>query len=145
MDKSTTKHLEEMMIDLGSQDDLTGYIESPDTLLPFDSFAEYYGSLDKVTAIDQAEIVRRSGIERTYCYQILNGTRPHPGRDKIIRLCLAADLSVKETVRALEASSEAILYSRRKRDVVIAYAVNHGLSVEDTNILLDQFEEKPLA
>ena len=83
---------------------------------------------------------KKSEIDRTYAYQILNGTKPNPGRDKIIKLCIAGELSVKETTRALEIAKAGILYPREKRDAIILFAINNKLSVQDTNMLLDSYD-----
>ena len=144
MAKDTTRKLEERLIQIDSEDKLAGYLDDLESFSKYDGFSEYYESLDKVKNKATAEIVKASGIERSYCYQILNGTRPNPGREKIIRLCLAAQLSLKETLRALKTGNEAVLYARNKRDAIIIFAIEHELSCEDTNLLLDQFNEKPL-
>lgn len=142
MDKDTTRKLEEKLIQINQEDVLSDYLDILDSLNTFKQFAEYYQSLDCVKLRETSEIVKASGIERSYCYQILNGTRPNPGREKIIRLCLAAGLTLKETQRALKIANEAVLYARNKRDAIVIFAIEQGLSCEETNLLLDQFNEE---
>ena len=76
-------------------------------------------------------------------YQVMKGTRS-PGRDKVLRLCLAAGLNLKETTRALELSGNAVLYPRKRRDIILTVAVNQMADVDDTNLLLFKYGEKPL-
>ena len=64
--------------------------------------------------------------------------RDNPGKDKIIRLCLAAGLDLEETQRALKVSGMPILYPRDKKDATVIFAIEHGLSVISTNELLYQ-------
>lgn len=85
-----------------------------------------------------------SQIQRNYGYQILNGTKT-PGRDKVIALCLSLSLSFEDTQRALMLANAGSLYARRKRDSILIFSLQKGLSVMDTNILLTDFSEKPLA
>lgn len=85
-----------------------------------------------------------SQIQRNYGYQILNGTKT-PGRDKVIALCLSLSLSLEDTQRALMLANAGSLYARRKRDSILIFSLQKGLSVMDANILLTDFSEKPLA
>ena len=73
----------------------------------------------------------------------MKGTRS-PGRDKVLRLCLAAGLNLRETTRALELSGNAVLYARNRRDIILTVAVNQMADVDDTNLLLFRYGEKPL-
>lgn len=76
--------------------------------------------------------------------QILNGTKT-PGRDKVIALCLSLSLSLEDTQRALMLADAGALYIRRKRDSILIFSLQKGLSVMDTNILLTGLSEGPLA
>ncbi|MCR5796261.1 MAG: helix-turn-helix domain-containing protein [Solobacterium sp.] len=144
MNNDTTDRLEEKLVRIRDENELYRYLDDPDALLGFASFPEYFLSLDRVAGMAPADLVRASGIDRTYCYQILNGTKPRPGRDKIIRLCIAAGLTLKETMRALKTGGEAVLYARNRRDAVIIYCIEQGYSCEETDILLDDMNERPL-
>ena len=73
----------------------------------------------------------------------MKGTRS-PGRDKILRLCLAAGLTFKETTRALELGGCAILYARNRRDIILTVSVNQHASVDETNLLLFKYGEEPV-
>ena len=141
MDKETTRRLEEKLIRINREDDLRDYLDDPALLDQNLTFAEYFMSLEKVKQMREADLVKASGIERTYCYQILNGTRPNPGRDKILRLCLAAGLSVKDSMKVLKVSGESPLYARSRRDAIIMYCIQNQLPAEETNLLLDHFKE----
>ncbi len=144
MNKDTTAKLEEKLIQIEHEEELEKYLNDSEYIVPYESFTDYYMSLEKVKSAETSRLVHDSGIERGYCYQILNGTRKNPSRDKILRLCLAAHLSLKETNRALKAANEAVLYSRNRRDAIIIFSIEQCHSCQDTNILLDQFSEKPM-
>jgi transcriptional regulator with XRE-family HTH domain len=107
-------------------------------------FADYFGRLPKVQAFSKKELIERSGLDRTYAYHILNGTK-QPSRDKILALSLAAGLDLTETQRALELTHEGILYAKNRRDAMLIYAVKNGLSVMEANDLLHHFGAPPLA
>ena len=103
-------------------------------------FKDYYKSLPEVKALKSARIIERSGINRTYYYQLMDGTRS-PGRDKILLLCLAARLPLNKVQRSLEISGQAILYARNKRDSAVIFAINEKLTVPEVNELLFQLGE----
>ena len=107
------------------------------------TFCSYYCALEKVCNRSNAEIIRNSDIEKSYYYQIMKGNRI-PSRDKVIRLCIGAGLSVEETNYALILNDNAPLYLCRHRDRGIAYAINKGLSVTETNLLLDELGDRML-
>ncbi|MEE3472219.1 MAG: XRE family transcriptional regulator, partial [Butyrivibrio hungatei] len=86
----------------------------------------------------------RSSLERSYYYQIMKGTRS-PGRDKVLRLCLAAELTLRQTTRALELSGNAPLYPKNRRDIILTVAINQKAGVIDANLLLSKYGEEPLA
>ena len=119
-------------------------MECPKITDHFRSFPEYYQSLPEVQTKESSELIKGSGLERSYYYQVMKGTR-NPGRDKVLRLCLAAGLNLRETTRALELSGNAVLYSRSRRDIILTVAVNQKAGVIDTNLLLDKYGEEPLA
>lgn len=143
MDPKTTRELTNILENIHNEHELKAYMEKPGHLSPASSFLCYFQNLPEVQTMDEAELIRKSGIERTYGYQILNGRRA-PGRDKIIALCLAAGVALKETQRSLEAAGLAPLYSRSRRDAVLIYCVNRHFSVIETSEVLERFGEKPL-
>ena len=68
-----------------------------------------------------------------------------PGRHKVLRLCIAAGLTLRETTRALELSGNAPLYPRNRRDIILTVAINQSASVDDANLLLFKYGEEPLS
>ena len=121
--------------DLGS---LSNYLDGIKKALP-DSTGTYLKKLLKEKDVTPSEVIKRSRIERTYCYQIFNG-RKKPGRDKLLAISLALSL----TQRLLGIAKEGVLYVKSRRDSIIIYAINNKMSVLDTNFLLNQYEESEL-
>ncbi len=140
MSHKTTSNLLKTLKDVNSREKLSGYIKRLDKQGADMDFKDYYKSLPEVKALKSARIIESSGINRTYYYQLMDGTRS-PGRDKILLLCLAARLPLNKVQRALEISGQAILYARNKRDSAIIFAVNKKLTVPEVNELLFQLEE----
>lgn len=143
MEESTTGNLANILSNIDSAKEMEEYLELPEVVNSWQSFPEYFQSLDGVKEMDSRNLIRSSGLERSYYYQVMKGTR-RPGRDKVLRLCLAAGLNLKETTRALELSGNAVLYPRRRRDIILTVAVNQMADVDDTNLLLFKYGVKPL-
>ena len=81
---------------------------------------------------------KRSCIDRTYIYQIMDGSK-RPGRDKIIAMAVACRMTLPECQRALEIAQEGILYAKSRRDSVVIYAINNKMDIMDLNGLLEQY------
>lgn len=109
----------------------------PDSSL---SFADAFSELLDAHHLSKAEVIRNSLLDRTYAYQIINGTKT-PGRDKILSLSIAAGLSLKETQHVLTCAAEGILYSRSSRDAIIIYCIEHRFDIYDTNEMLQNAGE----
>lgn len=89
------------------------------------------------------ELAEMTGISRSYLYQLIpaKDTPPktvknNPDRKKLLAIALALKFSVDETQHLLKYAEEPELYPRRKFDAVILYALERGLRLVDTNILL---------
>ena len=143
MKDSTTSNLAKVLSNIDSAHEMEEYMDLAKVKDSCQSFPDYFRSLDAVQEMDSGELIRNSGLERSYYYQVMKGTRS-PGRDKVLRLCLAAGLNLKETTRALELSGNAVLYPRKRRDIILTVAVNQMADVDDTNLLLFKYGEKPL-
>lgn len=107
------------------------------------SFTDYFDKTMLSHNMKKSQLVRESGISRTYLYQMLNGTRK-PGRDNAITLCIASHFTLDETIRCLEILNEGILYPKVVRDSLIIYAISHKMSVPETNDLLFSKNEATL-
>ena len=143
MDKSTTGKLAEVLATIDNTQDMEKFMEQPKVTDSFKTFPEYYRSLPRVKETTDSALIELSGIERSYYYQIMKGKR-HPSRDKILRLCIGAGLTLRETTRALELSENAPLYPKSRRDIIITVAINQSATVIDTNLLLYEYGEKAL-
>lgn len=100
------------------------------------SISDYFNNVCIEKNINKSDFISRAEIDRTYGYQILNGSK-NPSRDNIIKLCLAAKLTLEESDRALAIGKASKLYPKVIRDTFLIFAINNKLSIMDTNILLD--------
>ena len=142
-DDSTTRNLGDILSRIDNTAEMEKYFDNPKISDSFSSFTDYLRSIIEAKNITDSELITKSGIEKSYYYQIMKGSR-NPGRDKIIRLCIAAGLTNRETTRTLELSGNAPLYPKNRRDIIITVGINQHASVDDINLLLDKYKEEPL-
>ena len=110
-----------------------------------EALADYISRLMAEKDVTTVQVIERGNISKNYIYNILNGERKNPGRDKIIALCIGIGASFSETNRALELVRHAPLYPKDERDVRIAVAINKGtMDVTMLNLLLEEHGLKPL-
>lgn len=87
--------------------------------------------------MEKKEVIRRLRLDRSYGYQILNGTRK-PSRNQLIRLAVLLHLSLEETNRLLKIGRKEILYPRIAEDAVAILALEKKLSLEEYEELLEE-------
>ena len=143
MDETTTKKLNDVLTKIDSSEAMEAYMEEPKVTDSVKTFSSYFYALTQDKKLTDVDLIKKSGNEKSYYYQIVKGTK-RPGRDKVLRLCLAAELSLRETTRALELSENAVLYPKKRRDIILSVAVNQHATVDDANMLLNKYGEEEL-
>ncbi len=122
-----------MSYDLLQAEDIDDYLErNRDNMLSAD-FSNYLNNLLNETNTSIAEVVRGSGLDRTYTYQIFNG-RKKASRDHLIAIAFGFGLDLEETQKMLKASGNRELYVRDERDAIIFLAVRDRKTVTELNI-----------
>ncbi|MBQ1894308.1 MAG: XRE family transcriptional regulator [Clostridiales bacterium] len=107
-------------------------------------FRSYLKEIMDRKGVDRSSLYRSARIERTYVYQLLDGRRLHPGKDKVIMIALALQMNVDEVKNALEYADTGCLSIKSVRDSILLYSIKKKNSIAATNALLEQFGEKPL-
>ena len=143
MYEATIEKLNKILSKINNELEMAEYINCPEISDSYDNFAEYYRNHPSVKSHPDSDLIKLSGIEKSYYYQIKKGSKK-PSRDKVIRLCIGAGMSLQETIHALELNEDAIFYPRNRRDIILSVAIKQHASVIDTNLLLDKYKEKPL-
>ncbi len=106
---------------------------------PVDVWKRAFSELE----IKKADVISKADIGYTYFYDILRGDK-HPTRNILIKLFLAAGLSLKTCQEILFVYDWAYLYPDVKRDSIIIYAISNNLTLSQTNELLKKYNEQPL-
>ncbi|WP_251494743.1 helix-turn-helix transcriptional regulator [Otoolea muris] len=131
--KKTTGELLEL---LKRSPNASSYINgASDDLIQPVPLSDYLARLILERHMKKSSLIRPSGLDRGYVYDILAGKK-NPSRDKVLAICFAFPLSDAETQQLLKATGYAPLYARLGRDSVILFALQHSLSLIEANNLL---------
>ena len=138
------KSTEELKGDLHQASGLEGFLVDNQKDFRRYTLAEYLNHLLAEKHLSKMDVVRDSSLERLYAYHIFAGRKRNPSRNKVISLALAMELTPEETQYLLYYAGAEHLYVRNPRDSILWYALDHHMSVVDTNIMLQKMSELPL-
>ena len=137
------KDTQQLENELSDAEDVKNFLaENAENFRKF-TLAEYLRYLLEEKNLVKAQIIRDSQIDEGYAQHIFGG-RKNPSRDKIFSLALAMKLSTKETDYLLYYAGHNKLYARNERDNIIAFALERGKTVLQTNELLEDLKLEPL-
>ena len=128
------KTTDELIKVLENSDNLETYLENNKDNFSNISFTEYLNALMKKYNLSN------SNIQKNYAYQIFDGSKK-PSRDKVLCLCFAIGLHMKEANTLLTLAGHSILYPRIKRDSIISFGLEKKASLIDINITLHEMDE----
>ena len=80
------KSTQELLDILKNTPAFSNYAEQEEAELIEVSLSDYLNRLIQAKNQDLPSLIRKSGLDRTYCYQIFDG-RKRPSRDKVLALC----------------------------------------------------------
>lgn len=139
------KSTDELMNILRNKRSVDEYFDENDNEIFFGNLSELVDFYIARKGLTKAEVVRRSGLNRGYCYEILSGKKTkNISRDKVILLCFGLELSVDEAQQLLKKCGYAPLYARDTRDSIIIFCIENSISVINTNIKLGDYNLEPL-
>ena len=107
------------------------------------SLAGYLVDLLDEKGLTRADVVRASAVNPTFVYQIFSGQRM-VSRDTGIKLALGMGCTLRETQRLLRHAGMSELWCKNRRDAIIIYCIDHGLTRAETDDELFRLGEKTL-
>lgn len=107
------------------------------------SFADYLHELLAAKNLKRADVYRASGLNPTVVYDAFAG-KSRLGRDNALMMAFGLSCSLRETQRLLRLAGVAELYPKVRRDAIIVWCINRGLTREACDDELWRFGEKTL-
>lgn len=111
--------------------------------LPARSLADYAHQLLNEKGLRRAEVIRTSGLNATHAYQVFQGTRSI-GRDHAIMLAFGLRCTLQEAQRLLRLAGVSELWCKVRRDAIIIYCMDQGLTREQCDDELYRLGEDTL-
>ena len=140
MEKSTN----ELLGVLKSKKNYSEFFQNEIGELIFKNLDEYLGVLLKEKNLKKSEVIEKSNLDKNYAYQLFNGIKKNPSRDKILMLAFGMKLTLDETRKLLKIAELSDLYVRIPRDSVIIFCLQNGKNLIETNEMLDDYALKIL-
>ena len=141
MPEKDTQSLEH---ELSEAEDFEPFLTENEENLRECTLAEYLQKLLAEKHLVQADVISASGLEPKYADHIFAGRKKHTSRAKALSIALAMGLTPKEAQYLLYYAGAERLYVRNPWDSVIWYALEHRMTVMETNLLLRRVEKQPL-
>lgn len=107
------------------------------------TLSDYLNQLLASRGLRRSAVARSSGINPTVVYDIFAG-KSRPGRDHAIMLALGLRCTLKECQRLLRLAGVAELWCKVRRDAIVIWCVEHGLTRVETDDELYRLGEKTL-
>lgn len=115
--------------------DLETFINNNSNVMEIPEFHDYLSDLCRLKGQVPEQVIKQSGIERTYGHQLINGTR-NPSRDKVIQFAFGLGLNVEETQKLLVVAQKNTLYPKLKRDAIILHCIKNKKNIFETQSIL---------
>ncbi len=100
----------------------------------------YLKSLLKAKKRRRIDVVHAANLNETFGYQIFTGAR-NPSRDKVLQIAFGMPCTLRETQRMLKHARCNELYIKNRRDAIIAFCLEHGMSLAQTEEQLFRYNE----
>lgn len=137
------KNTDDLLKELRKNCEIDNFIKTNATSFVYHKINDFWKNACEKSGMSKSNIINKSEFNYSFFYDVING-RKIPARDKIIRLALTMNLSLDDCQQALRLSDKSLLYPRIKRDSIIIYALNNGLTISGCNELLNKFNEEIL-
>ena len=136
------EHLtEDLLKRLLASSSVESYLDTHETVNT--TLTELLRELIDARRLKRSEVARESGLNPTVVYDIFAG-KSRPGRDHAIMLALGIGCTLRETQRLLRLDSVAELWCKDRRDAIVIWCIEHGMSRACTDDELYRLGERTL-
>lgn len=94
--------------------------------------ASYLGSLLHGRSLRKSQVIRESGLNETFAYQIFSGSR-RPSRNRLLQLLFPLHCSLAQVDQALYRAGSNCLSCHNRRDAIIIFCLAHEYTLQETD------------
>lgn len=122
-----TDELLQLLLKSSSPEQYLSQLPPVDSVADGPTLPDYLARLLVEKSLKRSQVIRDSGLNATFCYQVFQGTR-NLGRDNAIMLAFGLRCDLHQTQRLLTRAGLAELWCRQRRDAIIIFCVEHGMT-----------------
>lgn len=104
---------------------------------------DYLQECLEAAGLKRADVVRGSGINSTVVYDIFAG-KSRPRRNHAIMLAFGLHCDLRQTQRLLRLAGVSELWCKQRRDAILIWCIEHGLTRAESDDELFRLGEKTL-
>jgi len=132
------KKTDELNFELENTQCVHSYITANDSEFDDKVFCNFFNSLIDRCGKSKTKIAADACISEPYLYEIIRGVK-RPTRNIVIKLAFALGSSLETTERLMMLAGHSSFYVRHKRDSLLKYAFQNGLSISEADSLLVEY------
>jgi hypothetical protein len=136
------KLTEELLDELVFTQKIDEYVEREEVKDEF-RLCDYLTQLLDDKNLKKSQVIKISMLNQTFAYEIFAGSKK-PSRTKLLQIIFAMKLSFREAQRTLKYGGLNELYAKNRRDAIIIYCINNGMTLEETDETLFGFEQQTI-
>ncbi len=142
--QTTEKDTDLLANELVKSNDISCFVQDNKEALEPKNIPELLSEMMVRYGKTKKELIQQADLVPVYAYQIFDGKRTAPGRDKLLQFAFGFPLTVEETNLLLRAGGYNSLYVRNKKDAFIMFALTKKYAIAEVNELLVNNGESPL-
>lgn len=137
------KATEELVTELKQAKTVEDFLNKNEQEFYAASLAELLGQLLEKYQKPRIEVIKTARLDYTYGYQIFDGKK-RPRREKLLQLAFGFPLSLEDAEQVLCAGGVNGFNIHCKKDAICMYCLNKGMTLEECDFHLYQWEEETL-
>lgn len=129
-----------LLQELRESKSIYSFIQENHELFTNEIFSEYLKKIIFRNKISKADLVKQTGLSKSYAYAILGGSRRPPSRNRVIAIGFAVKANLEELQKLLTYSEYTPLSPKIQRDAAIIFALEQDLNLFQLSDLLFDLE-----
>ncbi|MGN0599442.1 MAG: XRE family transcriptional regulator [Oscillospiraceae bacterium] len=123
---------------------ISDYIKNNQKKFNNEKLSDHLNKLLGAKDMSVADVVSASGLNKGYVYQIFEGCKENPSRDKLLAIAVGMKLDYGDVQKLMKVACMRPLYARDEHDAIIIFAVKNKKSIDFTNATLTDHGFKAL-
>lgn len=124
--------------------DINSFLKENTSSITNPTLSQHLNKLLSQKGLKRKVVIETAHLDINYISQLFNGHKFNASREHILSLAFGFSLNNEEADRLLKIAGVGALYPKNKRDAVIIYALENGMSIDQTDDILLSHNLEPL-